>query len=109
MVDNIVINKTATPDLTGEFAGGLVQINTKDVPARSVLTVGVSWGFNNQSTFKDFTSNERNKTDWLGFDDGTRSMPAGFPASPLPPHTTLAAEPRHPSTRLVRFVRYLRT
>jgi TonB-dependent receptor len=82
MVDNIIINKTATPDLTGEFAGGLVQINTKDVPARSVLTIGVSWGFNNQSAFKDFTSNERNKTDWLGFDDGTRSMPAGFPATP---------------------------
>nr|MCE2704888.1 TonB-dependent receptor [Terrimonas sp.] len=82
MVDNIIINKTATPDLTGEFAGGLVQINTKDVPARSILTVGVSWGLNNQSTGKDFTSNTRNSTDWLGFDDGTRSMPAGFPTSP---------------------------
>ncbi len=82
MVDNIIINKTATPDLTGEFAGGLVQINTKDVPARSILTVGVSWGFNNQSTFNDFTSNERNKTDWLGFDDGTRAIPAAFPSSP---------------------------
>lgn len=82
MVDNIVINKTATPDLTGEFAGGLVQINTKDVPARSILTVGVSWGFNNQSTGKDFTSNTRNRTDWIGFDDGTRAIPAGFPSSP---------------------------
>ena len=81
MVDNIIINKTATPDLTGEFAGGLVQINTKDVPARSILTVGVSWGLNNQSTGKDFTSNTRNSTDWLGFDDGTRAMPAGFPTS----------------------------
>ncbi|MBM3159408.1 MAG: TonB-dependent receptor [Bacteroidetes bacterium] len=82
MVDNIIINKTATPDLTGEFAGGLVQINTKDVPARSLLTVGVSWGFNNQSTSKDFTSNARNSNDWLGFDDGTRSLPAGFPTTP---------------------------
>ena len=82
MVDNIIINKTATPDLTGEFAGGLVQINTKDVPVRSLLTVGVSWGFNNQSTSKDFTSNARNSNDWLGFDDGTRSLPAAFPNTP---------------------------
>jgi TonB-dependent receptor len=82
MVDNIVINKTATPDLTGEFAGGLVQINTKDIPARNILTVGVSWGFNNQSTGKDFTSNTRNSADWIGFDDGTRAIPAGFPTSP---------------------------
>ncbi len=79
LVDNIVINKTATPELTGEFAGGLVQINTKDVPTKNFLTVGFGIGFNTQSTFKDFTSNERNKSDWLGFDDGTRSLPSGFP------------------------------
>lgn len=82
LIDNIIINKTATPELPGEFAGGLVQINTKDVPTRDLLSVGVSFGFNSQSVFKDFTSNERNKTDWLGFDDRTRQLPSGFPSSP---------------------------
>ncbi len=81
LVDNIVINKTATPDLPGEFAGGLIQINTKDVPTKNFLTVGLGLGYNSQSTFKDFFSNNRSKTDWLGFDDGTRSIPASFPAS----------------------------
>lgn len=80
LIDNIIINKTATPELPGEFAGGLVQINTKDVPTRDMLSVGVSYGFNLQSVFRDFTSNERNGTDWLGFDNDTRSIPAGFPA-----------------------------
>lgn len=79
MVDNIIINKTATPDLTGEFAGGLVQVNTKDIPTSNEISVGISLGFNTQSVFKDFTSNKRNKLDWLGFDDGTRNLPAGFP------------------------------
>ncbi len=82
LVDNIIINKTATPDLPGEFAGGLVQINTRDVPAKNVFTVGVSIGFNTQSVFKDFLSNKRNGTDWLGFDDGTRQLPSGFPSTP---------------------------
>lgn len=82
LIDNIIINKTATPDLPAEFAGGLVQIQTKDVPTKDVLSVGVSWGFNTNSVFKDFTSNKRNKTDWLGFDDGTRSLPGAFPATP---------------------------
>jgi hypothetical protein len=82
LVDNIIINKTATPELPGEFAGGLVQVNTKDIPVRSILSVGVSWGFNNQSAFKDFVSNKRNSSDWLGFDNGTRTLPAGFPATP---------------------------
>jgi len=79
LVDNIIINKTATPDLPGEFAGGLIQINTKDVPTRDLLSVSVGFGFNTQSTFKDFTSNERNGNDWLGFDNKTRMLPAGFP------------------------------
>jgi TonB-dependent receptor len=82
LVDNIVINKTATPEFTGEFAGGLVQINTKDVPTKNFLNVGFSIGLNTQSAFKDFVSNERNKTDWLGYDDGTRSVPSAFPKNP---------------------------
>ena len=81
LVDNIIINKTATPDLPGEFAGGLVQINTKDIPTRNLLSVGIGIGFNTQSVFKDFTSNERNGRDWLGFDDGTRRIPKGFPTT----------------------------
>ncbi|NJO24915.1 MAG: TonB-dependent receptor plug domain-containing protein [Bacteroidia bacterium] len=78
LIDNIIINKTATPDLTGEFAGGLVQVNTKDVPTKDVLSVGFSFGFNTQSVFNDFLSNKRNSKDWLGYDDGTRSLPDGF-------------------------------
>ncbi len=79
LIDNIIINKTATPDLPGEFAGGLIQINTKDVPTRDLLTVSVGFGFNTQSAFKDFTSNERNANDWFGFDNKTRNLPVGFP------------------------------
>ena len=80
MIDNIIINKTATPDLTGEFAGGLVQINTKGIPTENVLSIGLSLGFNTQSTFRDFTSNPRNSTDWLGFDNGNRAFPKNVPS-----------------------------
>lgn len=81
LIDNIIINKTATPDLPGEFAGGLIQINTKDIPTRNMLSVGISLGYNTQSTFRDFISNKRNGSDWTGFDNGTRSLPDGFPSS----------------------------
>jgi hypothetical protein len=80
MIDNIIVNKTATPDLPGEFAGGLVQVNTKDIPNRNFISAGVSVGYNTQSTFKDFTSNPRNSTDWLGFDNGNRNLPDGIPS-----------------------------
>lgn len=81
LIDNIIIHKTATPEFTGEFSGGLVQVNTRDIPTKDVLTVGVGIGYNNQSTFKPFTSNARNQNDWLGFDDGTRDLPESFPAN----------------------------
>lgn len=81
MIDNVIINKTATPDLPGEFAGGLVQINTKDIPSRNALSVGFSVGYNSQSTFKDFVSNPRSSYDWLGFDNGDRSLPSNIPST----------------------------
>ncbi|WP_046371062.1 TonB-dependent receptor [Flavihumibacter petaseus] len=82
MIDNIVINKTATPELTGEFAGGLIQVQTKDVPTKDFLSIGFQLGFNLNSVFRDFTSNPRTSTDWLGWDNGTRKFPSAFPATP---------------------------
>lgn len=79
MIDNIVINKTATPDLPGEFAGGLVQVNTRDIPTKNQLNITVSLGYNSQSTFKSFTGNMRSNTAWLGFDGGGRNLPASMP------------------------------
>jgi hypothetical protein len=78
LIDNIIINKTATPDVTGEFAGGLVQITTKDIPSSSSLNLGFGLGFNTQSIFKTFTSNPRGSNDWLGFDN-QRSLPSAYP------------------------------
>ena len=79
LVDQILINKTATPDLTGEFAGGLIQITTKDIPVKNQLSFGASLGFNTQSFGKTFISNPRGKTDWLGFDDGQRKLTENYP------------------------------
>ena len=79
MIDNIIINKTATPEYTGEFSGGLVQVNTRDIPTKRVFSVGIGFGYNNQSTLRDFTSNARNRFDWLGFEDGSRNLPDSFP------------------------------
>jgi len=34
LLDNIIIIKTATPDLPGDFAGGVIQVNTKSIPEK---------------------------------------------------------------------------
>lgn len=81
LIDNIVINKTASPEMPADFSGGLVQVFTKDIPTENFLSVNIGMGYNTQSTFKETIGMERGKTDWLGFDDGTRALPAGFPSS----------------------------
>ena len=39
MIDNIIINKAFVPEFSGEWAGGLVQVNTKDVPAKDYFNI----------------------------------------------------------------------
>jgi TonB-dependent receptor len=79
MIDNIIVNKAFIPELPGEWAGGLIQVNTKDVPAKNFFSVQVGTGFNTQTIGKDFYSYEGSNTDFLGFDNGTRALPSGLP------------------------------
>ncbi len=81
LIDNVIINKTASADLPGDFTGGLVTINTKDFPEQSFLNFSVGFGYNSQSTFKDFKSGSRGGLDILGFDNGDRQIPNGFASS----------------------------
>ncbi|MDN3658466.1 outer membrane beta-barrel protein [Ferruginibacter paludis] len=79
MIDNIIINKSFIPELPGEWAGGLIQVNTKDIPAKDFLSIQVGTGFNTQTIGKDFYTYKGSNTDFLGYDNGTRGLPAGFP------------------------------
>ncbi|TZF86540.1 TonB-dependent receptor plug domain-containing protein (plasmid) [Pedobacter sp. BS3] len=80
LVDNLVISKTATPDLPGDFTGGAVQIRTKDIPDNNFITVGAGVGYNTVSTFKDFQSGPRNTLNYFGFDNNSKSLSNNFPS-----------------------------
>lgn len=79
VIDNIIVNKTFIPEYSGEWAGGLIQINTRDIPAKGFLSVQVGTNFNTNTIGKDFYTYKGGKLDWLGMDDGTRGLPDGFP------------------------------
>ncbi len=81
MLDNLVIVKTASADLPGEFAGGAILVTTKDIPEASFLQASVSSGINSATTFKPFLSGAGGSTDWLGHDDGTRALPSALPGT----------------------------
>ena len=81
LLDNIVIIKTGTPDLPGDFGGGIIQINTKSIPEKNYYSFSVSSGLNLQTTFKEFKTYQGGKRDWIGLDDGTRAFPNGLPTT----------------------------
>lgn len=76
MLENLTITKSATPDQPAEFAGGLIQINTKSIPEKNFFSFQVGTGINTITTFKDRTSYKGGKMDWLGIDDGSRKIPS---------------------------------
>lgn len=79
MVSNVVVNKTATPDVSAEFAGGQVSINTLDIPLTNFVTIAAGTGFSDNTLDKTFIqAGKRGKYDFLGFDDGGRKLPAGI-------------------------------
>lgn len=78
MIDNIIINKAFVPEYPGEWAGGLIQVNTKDIPSKNFFNVQVGSGFNTQTIGRTFYKDAKSSTDWLGFDNGTRALPSGY-------------------------------
>lgn len=79
MIDNLVIYKTASPDLSGEFAGGVIEINTKSTPDKNFQSLTIGSGYNDITTGKQQLFANGGKTDWIGLDGGTRAFPSYFP------------------------------
>ncbi len=75
IVDNIVVQKTYTPDQSGEFSGGSVQIVTKEFPNNPNITFSYTTDVNTNSTFKNYLGYSGGGTDFLGYDNGFRSLP----------------------------------
>ncbi|HEY8512696.1 MAG TPA: TonB-dependent receptor [Cyclobacteriaceae bacterium] len=79
IIDNIVILKSFTADLPGDFTGGIVDINTKDFPGEKTITASIGLGYNPSMHFNsNYLTYEGGKTDFLGVDDGTRAIPTGM-------------------------------
>lgn len=81
LIDNMIITKTATPDMPAEFAGGIIQISTKDIPDKNFYTLSLGSSVHTLTTFQPWMKSQGGKYDFLGLDDGTRAIPAGFPGS----------------------------
>jgi len=78
MVESVIVSKTVTPDMNASFAGGFLEVKTKDIPNENFTTVTMGTSYNDQTTFKEFLTRKRGKHDYFGYDDGTRDFPLGL-------------------------------
>lgn len=77
IIDNIIVNKSFNADLPADFTGGVIDISLKDFPESKTRNYNLSTGYNPNFHFNpNFLTYEKGKTDFLGFDDGTREIPA---------------------------------
>ncbi len=79
-LDRMMVYKSGAPERPGEFAGGIIDLSTMGVPSRNEVKVTYGMGVRSGTTFHDMQTDQAGKTDFLGFDDGSRSLPADFPA-----------------------------
>ena len=80
-LDNLIIVKSPSPEYPADFSGGFILINTKDIPAENTFSITVGGNWNDQSAFSDFSYAKGGGTDWLGFDNGFRSLKGGIDAT----------------------------
>ncbi len=76
LIENIIIYKSFSPNLPGDFTGGLVNIETRDFPEKFTLNASINLGYNTNASFnKNFLSYEGSPFDIFGFDNGFRAIP----------------------------------
>ena len=93
IIDNITVSKSFTAEQPADFTGGVVNIELKDFPDTRMFTVDVGFGYNPAMHFnKSYINYAGGKTDFLGFDDGTRSMPSEW-RTDIPQFANVIANP----------------
>lgn len=72
LINNVIITKTYSADLPGDWAGAFLSVETKTNPNKLLVSYDASYGYNKQTSFQEILTTEKSSTDWLGYDNGFR-------------------------------------
>jgi outer membrane receptor for ferrienterochelin and colicin len=80
LIDRVLIFKTTSPELPGDYAGGLVKVYTrKPVYNERSLSVSYTAGFRVGTTLNGFQKDKTSSLDFLGFGAKDRQAPSVTP------------------------------
>lgn len=80
-LDRLMVFKSGSADLPGDFAGGVMKLHTVDLTGGNHFKISLGTGYRAGTTGGTFYQSEGSPTDFLGFDNGFRGLPSTFPTS----------------------------
>jgi len=78
-LDSISIFKTFSPDLPGDFSGGLVDLRLREYPDELTYSVNVGTGVNTQTTGQNFLTYKSTALDSVAAGASSRQPPSSIP------------------------------
>ncbi len=76
LIDKLQIIKAGTPEISGDFGGGLIKISTKAIPEKFTHQLTIGGQVHSLTTFKTFNSFNKYSGEGLGFMSSERDLPA---------------------------------
>ena len=75
ILESVTVQKSYSADFPGEFGGGVIDLRTIDAPRDPFFSFSASIGGNTETTNEESLIYYGSRTDFTGFDDGTRDVP----------------------------------
>ena len=72
VIENMIVQKGYSPEMPGEFGGGIIQIKTKTLPAKAYTKISISSNLDPEGLMRTYNGGSY---DFLGIDSGQRSLP----------------------------------
>ncbi len=80
ILDRMIVFKSGSADLPGDFAGGVIKIYTKRKPDRNFIDAGFTIGNRANTTFQTVQTHSRSGVNALGLWGKDQQVPLVFPA-----------------------------
>ncbi|MFA7601827.1 MAG: TonB-dependent receptor [Novosphingobium sp.] len=80
VIASSLVQKSYSVNYPGEFGGGVINLTTKAVPRDPFLTIGFGGTADSETTGRIGYSYYGARSDWTGFDNGSRDVPPALQA-----------------------------
>ena len=75
VIASTLVQKSYSANFPGEFGGGVINLTTKAIPVESYLELSIGSSANTETSGQMGYTYYGSKSDWTGFDDGSRDVP----------------------------------